>query len=104
MPDTTGQIFMDFRPASKRHQDTSKLAETRITESGERLKHAEMVLIALRLHNGSTSAELAEYLVNLDRYQIARRLPELQYNGLIRKGKPRICGMCNNVCDVWFVI
>lgn len=69
--------------------ETSRLAADEITRSGARDAQAAEVLRRLREHPGSTSMELAG--LGLDRYAIARRLPELERLGLVRRGDARTC-------------
>jgi DNA-binding MarR family transcriptional regulator len=50
-----------------------------------------IVLDAVRRWPGLASIELANRL-SLDRYQVARRLPELESAGLVSKGEPHQTG------------
>ena len=94
---------MDFRPASHRNDPaTSRQAEAAITNSGSRQTQAEHVLELVRQVSGLTSAELAAYSVTLDRWQVARRLPDLEANNLIRKGKARRCTCTGKSSVTWW--
>jgi len=97
MTNTTGQIVMDFSPATRKsHPDTSRGAEKQVTESGRRLKHSVIILRCLRQHNGSTTKELAGYLAGMLRYdQIWRRMGDLQHNDyIVRNERIRRDGNC----------
>jgi hypothetical protein len=52
------------------------------------------VLALVKAHPGSTSLELAQHTTSLDRYAIARRLPELEdekvHKGLVGDRRPRM--------------
>jgi hypothetical protein len=89
-----GPMLPGFEPARvpiARASDpkTSHEAAQAITESGKRddqLRQVEALVIA---HPGATSLELAKYTSTLDRYAIARRLPELEAGNKVHKGLPR---------------
>ena len=89
MPDVTGQIVLDFSPATRiSHPETSRIAEEKITKTGKRTKHSQVILNALRKHNGSTTKELAGFLAGVLRYdQIWRRMGDLQHNGYIKRSE-----------------
>ncbi len=86
MSDTTSQLIIDFSPATRiSHPETSRIAEENITKSGRRKTHCLIILNALRRHNGSTSAELAEYLNGiLTHPQVWRRRKDLMDNGYVK--------------------
>lgn len=64
-------------PASRKTDPVSSaVAEERITKSGRRAQQQHTALQAVKDHPGCTSKELAG-LCHLDRYMLARRLPEL---------------------------
>ena len=73
---------------------TSFEAEEQITRRGVRDTQARIVLMKVRRHPGETSAGLAartDWLVGiLDRYVVARRLSDLEFLGLVKKGPPAI--------------
>jgi len=70
----------------RRGQPTSRAAAGALVESGDHARQQLAVLAALAAHPGSTSRQLAER-ANLDRYTVARRLPDLERNGRARKGE-----------------
>ena len=65
--------------------ETSRVAAELITESGEVKTQQEIILRLVYQYPGLTSRELATKTAKLDRYQIARRLPELAGMGLVEK-------------------
>lgn len=73
---------------------------TRKTGLGSRKRLA--VFHALRSNQGSTSAELAA-AAGMDRYDIARRLPELAKANWVVRGRTRPCKVCGVPCTTWFV-
>lgn len=85
MSDIRNQRIMDFSPATRKtHPETSGIAEKNITKTGRRQKHCEIILTALRQHNGSTTKDLAIYLKGiLTHAQIWRRRADLINNDYI---------------------
>jgi len=82
---------VDAPRARRTDPGTSHQAAAAIAASGELGRQQQAVLDGLRRWPGLTSLELAGRL-RLDRYQVARRLPELEGCGLARKGPPRRVG------------
>lgn len=70
---------------------TSKAAAAAVTTSGLADLQAETVLAVLTQRPGLCSLEIPDFC-DLDRYQCARRLKELESRGLIRRGAPRKSG------------
>ena len=98
------QANLNFPPASHRSDPhTSRQAEAAITASGQRQTQAEIVLEAVNAHPGLTSAELTRH-IEMDRWQIARRLPDLEANGLVKKGKPRLCNLKRKLSVIWWPV
>lgn len=64
---------------------SSKAAATEVTTNGTAAKQAGEVLAVVRARPGITSMEIAGYC-SLDRYQVARRLPELAVLGFVVRG------------------
>lgn len=79
---------------------TSHLAAEHITQSGMRSRQQHAVLALLKLYPGRTSQELARY--GIDRYALARRLPELESAGLARKGDARRCDISGRQALTWW--
>ncbi len=57
---------------------------------------------ALRAHQGSTSAELAR-IMDVDRYQPSRRLPELEKAGWVCRGRRRRCSVSGIDSVTWWI-
>lgn len=92
-----------FPPASRRTDPiSSHSAERRITRSGRRATQAERVYAALCDLDGATSAELAPRC-GLDRWQTARRLPDLEAQGQIVKGAMRKCEVTGAKSVTWWL-
>jgi len=60
------------------------------------------VLKALRLQPGSTSRELAQRMC-MDRYMVARRLPDLRKKGAVKQGPQRVCEVAGHRAVTWEV-
>ena len=83
MTDLRGQITLDWAEHTRKtHPDTSFEAGEKITNSGKRLNHCQIILKVLCRHNGSTSLELASHTY-LTHAQIWRRRKDLESNGYI---------------------
>ena len=78
---------------------SSSLAEMEVSifARGEQQK---IVLAAVTDHPGCTSMELS-VVCGLDRYQVARRLPELERVRLVRKGPIRVCQVGGRKAVTW---
>ncbi|MES1926546.1 MarR family transcriptional regulator [Salinisphaera sp. T31B1] len=107
---------------------TSHAAADAMTASGWRRHHQDIVTAAVRLSPGSTSAELSavcerrsltvarivydktwpnrdeEASVRLDRWQIARRLPEAETAEDIRRGEARKCSIKERKSLTWWPV
>jgi len=91
-----------FAPASRSDDpSTSKDAEQRVTRSGARATQAEQVLALVKRYPGRTSAELAAFSGTLDRWQVARRLPDLERNQLAHRGEPKRCQVTKTGGVTW---
>ena len=82
-----------------RHTDplSSQLAGEAIEASGQASVQRQIALSAVKRHPGHTSRELAE-LCPLDRYQLARRLPEI---AALKKGDLRHCTVGGILSVTW---
>jgi hypothetical protein len=84
---------------------TSHQAAEAVTASGKRDEQIQQVLELVKAHPGSTSLELAQHTKILDRYAIARRLPELEGEKKVYKGVPKeavIDGKKQKNAVTWF--
>ena len=88
-------------PAVRRSDpNSSHLAAVHITRTGKRSAQQEQAAAAVRQFPGHTSFELA-MLTNLDRYMLARRLPECETAGSVRRSAMRHCTVTGRVAMEW---
>lgn len=93
---------IDPRTLSHRHDpETSQIAAQRHVDSKANEHQREHVLACLRKYFGCTSSELAQHF-SLDRFMVARRLPDLEKLGLAYKGNKRICAVSGSLCVTWY--
>lgn len=87
-----GDQAIDIRTPASRATDpeTSHQAELQFTESGERSKQQSEVYQMVRRNQGCTSKEIAQR-EGVDRYMVAKRLPELEKAGYVFRGQARPC-------------
>jgi hypothetical protein len=96
--------MMSMEPASRdRDPVSSNRAAEAIKQSGVGGKQRLAVYMALRQHQGCTSAELAEHM-GADRYCPSRRLPELARAGWVCRGRRRRCKVSGVVCKTWWIV
>lgn len=69
---------------------TSHIAAEVNVMSGRRKAQQALTVAAVLAYPGSTSRELHE-ITGIDRHVLARRLPELERRGMIKRGVSRIC-------------
>jgi hypothetical protein len=83
------RLYADTPRARATDPETSHEAADAIKVSGRLASQQGIVLKAVRAFPGLTSAELAMHCA-LDRYSVARRLPELEAARQVRKGERRV--------------
>lgn len=88
-------------PARNTDPATSRDAAAELVASGRQALQQQEVLAAVRARPGLTSAELAQ-ASDLDRYAVARRLPELERRGLVRRDGPRPCAVMSRMALTWW--
>lgn len=81
-------------PARTADPSSSHEAADHIVGSGLQAQQHSLAASAVRKHPGLTSLELAR-ACGLDRFMLARRLPEVERQGLIRRGIVRKCSASN---------
>jgi len=81
---------------------TSHEAARKLMESGKLTGQRKAVLEALQKCDGLTHAELGA-LMGVHWLTPARRLPELERMGLVRKGEPRVCHVKQSKCCTWWL-
>lgn len=101
---STAQMSMFSSTPASRSTDpeSSHEAESEITRSGARASQQHKVLAMVRKWPGRTSRELAA-LANLDRYMIARRLPELTPIK-VRRGEMKQCTIAQKKAVTWWPV
>lgn len=89
--------------ALKSDPTSSHIAAEEITRSGLRDSQKEKILESLRKHGKPvTSLELARWF-GIDRYVVARRLPDLERDKLVRRGPMRDCAIARRPAITWIV-
>jgi hypothetical protein len=83
--------------------ESSHLAAAEITGSGKRRAQQDQTIAAVRKYPGRTSQELAN-LTGLDRYMLARRLPECVTAGAIKKGALIECTVTRKKAIAWWPV
>ena len=93
----------DTPRSHRRDPETSRQAAKRLKRSGNLKTQRQAVLEALRHCNGGTHAEIGEFM-GVHWLAPARRLPELERDGLVRKGAARICRVKGSRCCTWWTV
>lgn len=89
-------------PAARRTDpETSHAAAEVITKSGERAHQQHQTAAAVKRHPGHTSQELSE-LTGIDRYTLARRLPECETAGSAKRGAVTECTVTKRKALTWW--
>lgn len=68
--------------------DTSREAAEGHVNSGDNVAQKQLILAAVRRTPGGTVDEIAE-AVGMLQHKVGKRLPDLEKDGLVRKGEPR---------------
>lgn len=99
----TATAMRDVRTPVARNTDpeTSHAAGEAVTASGQRHAQRAQVLAGLREAPGVTSFELAE-ITGLDRYVVARRLPDCRTAGEAQVGIKRRCTISGKTAQTWW--
>jgi len=94
--------MLEIRTPASRLTDpeTSHLAAEHMNASGKRGHQQRQALELVRKYPNHTSDELADYGV-LDRYQLARRLPELETAKLVERGPARRSAKTGRQAQTW---
>jgi hypothetical protein len=80
---------------------SSHEAAKRNVLSGANATQKQKVLAGLKKNIGMTSAELAD-AIGMDRYVVARRLPDLERDGLAERGSERDCEAKGGPAITWW--
>jgi hypothetical protein len=95
--------FIDFEArelARRTDPSSSHDAAQEMVESGALNAQCRIVYAALVSYPNHTSAEIAK-LASLDRYMVARRLPDLAKRRLVYRGKKRRCQAKGSLAVEW---
>jgi hypothetical protein len=79
---------------------TSALAARELEESGARDSQKREVYFAVKQYPDRTSAELA-VITGMDRYMLARRLPDLREDGWVENSGKKVCLMTGGLAFTW---
>ncbi len=79
---------------------TSAMAARELEDSGARDCQKRDVYLAVKRFPDRTSAELA-VITGMDRYMLARRLPDLRVDGLIENPGKKICLKTGRLAVTW---
>lgn len=97
------EALMSHMPIARNTDPVSShVAAYDVTARGTRNRQQRIVFRAVVEHPGRTSRELAA-LCPLDRYQVARRLPELEEVRMVQKGPARECEVNKRLAVTWIV-
>ena len=92
---------MELKRMSRRTDPaTSHEAAAELVRSGRLDTQCSEVYAALRRHPGATSAEIAA-AEGLDRFLVARRLPDLVSRGLAERCQSRVCKVKGTRAITW---
>lgn len=94
---------MSHLPARTTDPATSWEAAEHVVTSGKAAMQQSTAMQAVKANPGHTSAELARYCT-LDRYQLARRLPELEDAGRVIRGPSRKCLATGHSATTWWPV
>lgn len=95
--------MLDVRTPAARSTDpgTSHEAAAHVTLTGARAKQQALAVSAVEQYPGLTSLELARR-TSMDRYVLARRLPECEEGGAVRRGQERRCSVSGRTAITWW--
>lgn len=88
-------------PARTTDPITSHMAAADIIASGCASKQRRRAAAAVRNHPGRTSLELSR-VTGIDRYELARRLPECEREGMVKRGDHRRCNASGKQAVTWW--
>jgi hypothetical protein len=101
-PEPSPRRVLDRAPlAAARDPISSHLAAAELTSSGRRASQKAAIVKWLRSQERLlTSMEIA-HAGGLDRYMVARRLPDLERDGLVERGPMRDCRESGRPAITW---
>ena len=97
-------LLSDSPIARRRDPETSHEAAEHVMKTGMRGRQQREVFALVNAYPGHTSAELAAKS-NLDRWTVARRLPELRAAWLVKNGiESRMCSVTGRSGLTWYPV
>lgn len=97
----TNPIGPQCARARRSDPETSHEAARKVEKSGKAETHRKIILKCVREYEGRTSAEIA-WILDMDRHAVARRLPELEKSGQVRKGETRKSFTNGSMMVTWY--
>lgn len=94
---------MSSHPARSSDIGTSHAAAQHVVSSGLQAHQQDQTARAVTAHAGMTSNELAQ-ATGLDRYMLARRLPELMKDGRVWRGPNKPCPVSGRTACTWWPV
>ncbi|MEN5419019.1 winged helix-turn-helix domain-containing protein [Stenotrophomonas sp. TWI169] len=90
-------------PARSTDIETSHAAAAYVVRSGLQAAQQDQAAGAVTAHPGMTSNELSQ-ATSLDRYMLARRLPELMKEGRVWRGPNKPCSVSGRTACTWWPV
>jgi len=91
-----------FAPSKRNDPDTSREAGALFDASGKRSDHFQQILVTLSDVFPFTAAEIAKWSP-LDRFQVSRRLKEMEGRGLVKRCEKKPCSILKSNCGTWMI-
>lgn len=89
-------------PAARRTDPrASHEADEHMNTSGKKALQQRIAVAAVEKHPGKTSLEIAT-ATGQCRFMLARRLPEAEADGHVRRGQERTCTVSKRLACVWY--
>lgn len=84
--------------------ETSWIAGEKFKSAGNHKRHYQLITeTMININAPATSAEIAAACEELDRWQIARRLPEMEQLGIVERCDPVKCSVVGSRCVTWAI-
>lgn len=90
-------------PARSTDTETSHAAAAYVVKCGLQAAQQDQAAGAVTSHPGMTSNELSQ-ATSLDRYMLARRLPELMKEGRVWRGPNKPCSVSGRTACTWWPV
>ncbi len=80
---------------------SSHLAAAELTSSGRRASQKAEIVAWLRTQERPLTSMEITHAADLDRYMVARRLPDLERDGFVERGPMRVCTASGRPAITW---